>query len=321
MASVSTEWILNLGGNIRESIKKVVGNVQESIDSVKDLGTNWGLTEKKTKAALKNEELNLRETRKELTAKERTLKDLEKAYKKAAPGVAWSKAKKAVEDQQKEIDKLKEKLWNASENAKTLKEDLENFAKIKTDWSSVAIQANQMSEIVGKITTALDFAVDVKKLRDEFQRLTDLSGSDLDKFLSKSREIADVYDEDAKAVGEAANALTQQMGGSFESNLNLLEEGLKRGANLNGDYLAILKRYAPTLHEMGVSADEATALIATAAKKGIDPSNFIEGIQKAGIELRKLDKPAEDTRPPLIWVLYGRSGWGWNRYFVGLLIG
>lgn len=295
MATVSTEWSLNLGGNIRDAIKKVTSTITESIEGVKDVGSNWELTEKKTKKALKEEEISLKSTQKELSEKEKTLKDLEKAWKKATPGRQWGKAKKAVEDQRKEVDKLRERLLTAGENVRTLKEDLESFSRIKTDWGNVAFQANQFVELAQKITSSFDFAVDIKNLRNEFERLTDLTGKDLDRFLSKSREIADVYKEDAKSVGEAANALTKQMGGSYESNLAIIEEGLKRGANLNGDYLSILKRYAPTLQEMGVSATEATALIANAAKQGVEPGNFIESIQKAGVEIRKMSTKTEEA--------------------------
>lgn len=295
MATVSTEWALNLGGNIRETIKKMTSGITEAIDSVKDVGVNWELTEKKTKKALKEEEAVLKDTKKELSDKEKLLKELEKAWKKAAPGEQWAKAKKAVEDQQKEVDKLKEKLFNAGENARTLREDLEQFSRSKIDWTGITLQVNQVSEIISKITRSLDFAVDLKNQRAEFQKLTDLTGKDLDQFLSKSREIADVYKEDTMAVGEAANALTKQLGGSYESNLQLIEEGLKRGANLNGDYLATLKRFAPTLQEMGISAEEATSMMATAAKKGVDPSAFIESIQKAGVELRKMSEKTEET--------------------------
>lgn len=295
MATVSTEWSLNLGGNIRDAIKKVTSTITDSIEAVKDVGTNWELTEKKTKKALKEEEISLKSTQKELSEKEKTLKDLEKAWKKATPGRQWGKAKKAVEDQRKEVDKLRERLLTAGENVRTLKEDLESFSRIKTDWGNVAFQANQFVELAQKITSSFDFAVDIKNLRNEFERLTDLTGKDLDRFLSKSREIADVYKEDAKSVGEAANALTKQMGGSYESNLAIIEEGLKRGANLNGDYLSILKRYAPTLQEMGVSATEATALIANAAKQGVEPGNFIESIQKSGVEIRKMSTKTEEA--------------------------
>lgn len=295
MATVSTEWSLNLGGNIRDAIKKVTSTITESIEAVKDVGSNWELTEKKTKKALKEEQTFLRNTKKELSDKEKTLKDLESAWKKAAPGRQWGKAKKAVEDQRKEVEKLKERLLTAGENVRTLKEDLESFSRIKTDWGNVAFQANQFVELAQKITSSFDFAVDIKNLRSEFEKLTDLSGKDLYQFLKRSREIADVYKEDAKTVGEAANALTKQMGGSYESNLELIEEGLKRGANLNGDYLSILKRYAPTLQEMGVSATEATALIANAAKQGVEPGNFIESIQKAGVEIRKMSAKTEES--------------------------
>lgn len=295
MATVSTEWALNLGGNIRDAIKKVTSGITEAVNSVKDVGSNWELTEKKTKKALKEEEIALKDTRKLLSEKEKNLKDLEKAWKKAAPGEQWAKAKKAVEDQQKEVDKLKEKLFNAGENARTLREDLEQLSKNKFDLGNVAIQANQMYEIASKIMRSLDFAADLKNQRSAFQKLTDLTGKDLDQFLSKSREIADVYKEDAKAVGEAANALTKQLGGSYESNLQIIEEGIKRGANLNGDYLATLKRYAPALQEMGISAEEATSMIATATKKGVDPSAFIESIQKAGVEIRKMSEKTEET--------------------------
>lgn len=295
MAAVSTEWALNLGGNIRDVLKKVTSGITEAVDSIKAVGTNWELTEKKTKKALKEEESILKNTRKELLDKERTLKELEKAWNKATPGQPWFKAKKAVEDQQKEVDKLKEKLFTAGENVRTLKEDLEGFSRANINWSGIAIQVNQVSEIISKVIRSFDFAVDVKNLRRQFEQLTDLSGKDLYEFLKRSREIADVYKEDAKTVGEAANALTRQMGGSYESNLAIIEEGLKRGANLNGDYLSILKRYAPTLQEMGVSATEATSLIAQAAKQGVEPGNFIESIQKAGVEIRKMSAKTEEA--------------------------
>ena len=288
MAQTKTEWVLKLSDKITAPIKSMASKVKEATGSVYGLSDGYRFTKKEIKEAIANSVKYHKDLQVELRENEKKLKDLEKAYDKATPGRLKADAKKVFEKQRSKVERFRKALIDAEKDMADLNKQMQAFSESDKRWAATTITINQTAEVLSKMSRSLNFAVDVKKLTTDVQRMTDLAGDELSDFVSKSREIADVYDDNAMEVAKSANMLTKQLGGTYESNLSLLEAGYKKGGNLQGDYLSTLQRFAPALHDMGVSADEAIAMIVQANKAGVESDKFIEGIRNAGVAITKL---------------------------------
>lgn len=162
-------------------------------------------------------------------------------------------------------------------------------------WEQVITGVNQATDLVQKSIDGLNFTVDAGKLRTEVQRMTDLTGSDLDSFVAKASQIGAVFDEPASEIAKAANVMTKQVGGTFEENLALIEQGFKKGSNINGDFLDQLKEYPNFIQSLGISQSEAIALMAKAGKSGVFSDKAIDSLKEADMALREMGKTQEEA--------------------------
>lgn len=216
-------------------------------------------------------------------------------------GAEITKAKKKVEELERsglainqvhldnareEVAKLEDSYKKAGEEVQRINGEIKNIGK--GEFTKSVVKFNQFAELIGKINKSLQFTVDYKNQEKEIQRLTDLTGAALTEYTKRSREIADVYGEDAINVAKAANSMTEQLGGTYESNFELLEEGFKKGANLSGNLLSNMEKYSSKFVEMGLSGKTAMAIMAKAEKDGFDADKAIEGIKQAGEKLTEL---------------------------------
>jgi hypothetical protein len=175
----------------------------------------------------------------------------------------------------------------AGDAVKKVNDDVVKHGK---SWEQVVTGVNQATDLIQKSINGLSFTVDAGKLRTEVQRMTDLSGSDLDSFVAQASRIGNVFDEPANEIARAANVMTKQVGGTFEENLALIEEGFKRGANINGDFLDQLKEYPNFIRSLGISQAQAIALMAKAGKEGIFSDKAIDSLKEADMSLREMGK-------------------------------
>lgn len=167
--------------------------------------------------------------------------------------------------------------------------------KHQENWSEMVLGMNQTLEVIDKLSSSLEFTSEIKKLETNIMRYTNLTGSALDNAVSKSYTLADVFDVNSEEVIRAANAMTDQIGGTFEENLNLIQKGFEKGANLNGDMLHQLSEYGPQLKEAGLSASEGLAIMAQAAKDGVYDDKAIDSIKEAGLAIREMGKSQIDA--------------------------
>jgi len=163
------------------------------------------------------------------------------------------------------------------------------------NWTSIAVGMNQAFEIASKIKESLAFSGEVLNLQNNIQRFTQLTGDELDQVTQKTYRLAEVYGEDADSIARAANAMTDQIGGSFEDNLKLIEEGYTRGANLNTDMLDQIKEYGPFMKSAGLDASQGMALMAQAAEKGIYSDKALDAIKEADMSLREMGQAQVDA--------------------------
>ncbi|WP_173003037.1 phage tail tape measure protein [Chitinophaga sp. SYP-B3965] len=168
-------------------------------------------------------------------------------------------------------------------------------ARTRQNWSAIMLAANQTWELTQKVMESFDFASEIKNLESNVARYTGLTGEALDSIVAKASRIGEVFDEDAGDIVRAANAMTKQMGGTFEENLNLIQSGFEKGANLNGDMLDQLTEYGPQLKAAGLDAAQGLAIMANAAKDGIFSDKALDAIKEANLSLREMGQPQVDA--------------------------
>ncbi|GIZ09982.1 hypothetical protein FUMI01_27080 [Flavobacterium sp. UMI-01] len=264
-------------------------SVNQMTSGLDDVSEAVKLSEKDTRIALTKSKEYYKDLEKSIKEVENELKDLEKA-KKSDSWAEQQKANTAYEQAKIKVEKYRQALQGAEDDVKDLTNQVDKFDQKAQKWTDLATGINQGIELIQKATDSLDFNVDVQNLTTQVQRMTDLTGDALDEFVKRSRNIAAVYDQDAEDIARAANAMTKQNGGTFEENLKLIEEGYKKGANANGDFIDQLKEYQPFIKQLGLDQSEAIALIAKSGKDGVFSDKAIDSIKEADLSLREMTK-------------------------------
>lgn len=294
MADSTTSWILELIDHITKPIKSITKTVGSLTEDIGDLTESVNMSEKDTKIALTKSKEYYKDLGKSIKEVEKELSDLEKIKKNGS----WNeqmKANQAYDEAKAKLERYQKALQGAEADMKDLTDQVDKFGQKAEKWTDLATGINQGLELIQKATDSLDFAVDVEKLTNEVQRMTDLTGESLDEFVSKSRNIAAVYEQDAQDIARAANAMTKQNGGTYQENLRLIEEGYKKGADANGDFLDQLKEYQPFIKQLGLSQSQAIALIAKSGKAGVFSDKAIDSIKEADLSLREMGQGQIDA--------------------------
>jgi phage-related minor tail protein len=174
-------------------------------------------------------------------------------------------------------DKMGEKLKNF--DVKQIK-IFSNFGK-----TFDPVKINQAFELFDTLGEKLDFTKDINKTKLALQQM---GVQDVDEVSAKIHNISKVFEDDSMQIAKAANAMTKQIGGSFESNLALLQAGYEKGANLNGDMLDQFKEYGPQMRELGLDASQMLAIMAKAGKDGLFSDKAIDSIKEANLSLKEM---------------------------------
>ena len=284
-----TSWILEFVDEVTKPLKGAVKNVSQATTFIGNMTDAVKLNERETKEALNNAKNHYSDLKKQISDNAKELKELEKAKQ----GDGWLEvveAGRAFEKATQKAERLREAIKGAEKDVQELSGESDKFAKKAQKWSDVTTGINQATELMQKSVDGLNFTTDTSNLTTSVQRMTDLAGDDLEKFVTKTQRLTALYGEDALEIARAANAMTKQNGGTFEDNLALIDQGFQKGANANGDFIDSLKEYQPVIKQLGIDQSQAIALIATAGKKGIFSDKAIDGIKEADLSLREMGK-------------------------------
>lgn len=295
MSNFITKWILEFGDKVTAPIKNMVKGITDATGSVGKLNERIQYTEKEAQEALVNTKAHFNDLKDKIKENEAEVKKLEKAYEKAAPGQNKAAALSALEAQRNKVKALNKDLEETEADLQDINEQLDKFKSKDQNWNTIITGANQFAEVIGRVAESLSFSVEIQNLTTEVKRMTDLSGAALDGFVAKSLEISEVYRQDSSEIATAANAMTKQIGGTYEENLRLIEEGFKRGANANGDFLDQMKEYGPQVAALGVSASDAIALIAKAGKDGVFSDKALDALKEGGLAVREMGQAQIDA--------------------------
>lgn len=144
---------------------------------------------------------------------------------------------------------------------------------------------NQLEELTGKLTEKLDFSNDINKTKTA---LAQMDVKNVDYIAGRVHELGKIWGDTDDEIIKSANAMTKQLGGSFESNLAILQAGYEKGANLNGDMLDQFKEYPAQMRELGINAGQMMSIMARAGKDGVFSDKAIDAIKEANLALKEM---------------------------------
>jgi len=290
-----TNWILNLIDRVTGTAKTIASNVMAGVKAITAMDSSAKLSQKELEKMLKEEQQHRKQLIAQIKEQEKVVSDYEKKRDKAAPGHARQAAITALNNEKQALQNLKQELELSNEALQDHKTQIEQVKNESQKWVNTALGFNQVSEILGKIAKTFDFATTIARSRDNIQRMTGATGKALDEVTGKVHNIARSFDESDDKIALAANALSKNMGVSYNEALALIEKGYDKGANLQGDMLQMLERYAPQLQQMGLSASESIALMAQAGKSGIPVDKAVDSLKQANDALRERGPATEEA--------------------------
>lgn len=128
--------------------------------------------------------------------------------------------------------------------------------------------------------------IEASRLTENF---TGLTGRAADKATADMQALADHIGKGYRETINAANVLVQQFGVSCKDAMDLMQEGITAGADMSGNMLSNIERFAPALRDAGVTADEFMAILAE-TRSGIFNEQGIQLAVRGGTRLRAMTK-------------------------------
>ena len=126
------------------------------------------------------------------------------------------------------------------------------------------------------------------KLQGKIKKIYEAEGQALFNLTAQVRFLAGAMGETEEEILKASNALSKEFGINGAKALALIEDGFRKGADVNGEYLDTLKEYPAQLKAVGLSAEEALAIITQTAGEGVFSDKGIDAIKEAGLRLREM---------------------------------
>ena len=133
--------------------------------------------------------------------------------------------------------------------------------------------------------------IEASRLTENF---TGLTGEAADKITADMQTLADHMGKGYKESIGAANVLVQQFGVSWEDAMKLMQDGIVAGADMSGNMVSNIERFAPALRDAGVSADEFMSILAE-TRNGVFNEQGIQDIVKGGTRLRAMTKQIAES--------------------------
>jgi phage-related minor tail protein len=115
--------------------------------------------------------------------------------------------------------------------------------------------------LIASFRGVFNIANEQDKLNKRIAQSFNLQGEALKETRKQVGFLAQAYDKDVNEVVDTATALTNEFNISQTEAFNIIEKGFAKGADVRGEFLEQLKEYATQFVNVGLSADEAIAVI------------------------------------------------------------
>ena len=139
-----------------------------------------------------------------------------------------------------------------------------------------------------------DYNVEVEKALRLTREFTGVSGNELMHLRAEIQATASTYGKEYQEVLEGVDLLMANFHLTSEEAIRTLNDGFMIGADINGEYLSLLKQYGPVFKDMGYSASEVVALIQQ-TRSGIFSKQGMEAIKQASARLREMSSSTRQS--------------------------
>lgn len=297
MAKHETSWILELVDHITKPLRDATQATEATRDAVESVREALSGMSDESRDAAERSLKSHRELTENYEREQAEIRKLTKWLEELGDEVdPLTKAQIDfdIKQAQTKARRYKEQLIEVEQELKEI-ENGPDTEKLKANWGAAIVVANQTAELVDKAINSFSFVDGIEDLRVNIKRMTDLSGDALDEVTDKAYKLGKVYREAPNEIAQAANAMTKQIGGTYEENLALIEAGFQKGANINGDFLEQLREYPTFIRQLGITQAEAIALTAQAGKQGIFSDKAVDSLKEANLSLREMGQPQIDA--------------------------
>lgn len=120
------------------------------------------------------------------------------------------------------------------------------------------------------------------------QNMAGLAEEELARVTEGAMTIAQVFDQDVKEVTAAAGVMMKNFGISGQEALDIITVGFQKGGDFSGELLDTLREYAPQFKSLGLSADQAMAMLISGAQAGA------WNLDKVGDAMKEFNIRAQD---------------------------
>jgi Phage-related minor tail protein. len=153
--------------------------------------------------------------------------------------------------------------------------------------------------IVGGVALATGALISLKMeldaTREQVNLLTGATGDALDEITAKVSATASTFDKDFNETLLTANTVAAQFGIGIQEATDLIQKGFVNGADASGNFLADLTEFSPQFNAIGLSADQAIAIMSQQPESGVFSNKGIDAIKEAGIRLKEMPQSAKDA--------------------------
>ncbi|WP_281980452.1 phage tail tape measure protein [Tenacibaculum mesophilum] len=139
------------------------------------------------------------------------------------------------------------------------------------------------------------YNIELYKTTELTRTLTGLSGEALEELRDKVSGTAKTFDLEYNEVLKASNSYAKQMKISHTEAIDLITQGLARGANINGDFLDKLKEYPVQFKNAGFSAQDFIDIATQEVKGGVYSDKLVDTLKEADLALKEMTKTQTDA--------------------------
>lgn len=220
-------------------------------------------------------------------------KEVEKINKRANKVTLESvKASEALRKKRKELTEQVRK------DSGEVKKSTSFTQKLTKAWTTSILK---VTALIGALKLLIDagkaYIANIKEINAQTSKVAatfDISRANAEALTKEMRGLAAAFGQDFNDVLKTSTVLSKEFGLTGRQALRLIEQGFEKGANINGEFLELLKEYPAQLKTVGLSAKQSIALITQTERAGIFSDKGIDAIKEAGIRLRELT-PATKT--------------------------
>lgn len=139
-----------------------------------------------------------------------------------------------------------------------------------------------------------DYNVEIEHAMRLTREFTGVTGGELQHLRAEIQATASTYGKEYQEVLEGVDLLMANFHLTSEEAIRTLNDGFMIGADINGEYLSLLKQYGPIFKDMGYSASEVVALIQQ-TRSGIFSKQGLEAIKQASARLREMSSSTRQS--------------------------